>query len=163
QRRPVADPPLQLTADGAAADVRTALERAVRRRCDGPACALLLSGGLDSSALAATAVAALEPARLPAIYSLLFSRHPPQNEARWGPRRAAVRRAPMARRSRAPPRYVLRRVGLAAGGRPALGRSRAPPAHRRLRRGGCPRALLGTRRGGGLACPAPAARPRPRR
>ena len=82
-RRPAAEARLGLTADDAAAQVRTALGRAVRRRCDGERSALLLSGGLDSSALAAVAVAELEPARLPAIYSLLFPRHPAQHEARW--------------------------------------------------------------------------------
>lgn len=64
--------------DGAEAEVKAALERAVEARLD-DAAGVLLSGGLDSAAVAATAAGLRGRPGLPA-YSLVFPQHPDVDE-----------------------------------------------------------------------------------
>ncbi len=66
-------------------ELRVAIERAVRRRCaNDETTAATLSGGLDSSSIAAVAVKTLEPNRAPVgAYSATFPNHPATDESHW--------------------------------------------------------------------------------
>jgi asparagine synthase (glutamine-hydrolysing) len=77
--------PISLGADEAAAELRAAIVRAVGRRCrPGDVSGVMLSGGLDSSAVAATAARTLCADRAPvAGYSAVFPRHPDLDESRY--------------------------------------------------------------------------------
>lgn len=74
--------PLDLPAPELAVRVRSELGRAVRRRLDGDGeTGVLMSGGLDSAAVAAVAVAEGEPGRVSA-YSGVFPEHPRVDESK---------------------------------------------------------------------------------
>jgi asparagine synthase (glutamine-hydrolysing) len=77
--------PVRLGADEAAAELRAAIIRAVGRRCrPGERSGVMLSGGLDSGAVAATAARTLGADRAPvAGYSAVFPRHPDLDESRY--------------------------------------------------------------------------------
>jgi asparagine synthase (glutamine-hydrolysing) len=82
-RRPVRPP--RVPAADAPAAVRDGVIRAVGRRCPaGETVAVQLSGGLDSTVVAATAARALPPDRRPhAHYSVLFPGFRDQDESDW--------------------------------------------------------------------------------
>ena len=77
--------PVSLGADEAAAELRAAILRAVGRRCrPGERSGVMLSGGLDSGAVAATAARTLGADRAPvAGYSAVFPQHPELDESRY--------------------------------------------------------------------------------
>jgi asparagine synthase (glutamine-hydrolysing) len=77
--------PVSLGADEAAAELRASIVQAVERRCrPGDRSGVMLSGGLDSSAVAATAARTLDPGRAPAAgYSAVFPLHPELDESRY--------------------------------------------------------------------------------
>ena len=73
--------PVEQPVDELALELRGALERAVGRRLDpGESTAILMSGGLDSSAVAALAARAGAPGRVSA-YSAVFPEHPAVDES----------------------------------------------------------------------------------
>ncbi len=75
-------PPLDGSPSELADQLREQIALAVRRRCPADqTTAVMLSGGLDSSSLAAVAVRTLEPGRAPVgTYSMTFPRHPDSDE-----------------------------------------------------------------------------------
>jgi asparagine synthase (glutamine-hydrolysing) len=83
QRRPA--PPARATEGDPAVLVRDAVIRAVRRRCpEGEPVAVLVSGGLDSTIVAAVGARELPPECRPqAHYSVLFPGHRGQDESEW--------------------------------------------------------------------------------
>jgi asparagine synthase (glutamine-hydrolysing) len=81
--------PGRISREDAAEAVRDSIRTAVRRRAhDGDSTAVLLSGGIDSSSVAATATTALAPERRPRrAYTVTFPGHPEIDE---GPLTAMV-------------------------------------------------------------------------
>ncbi len=104
-------------------EVRAALVRSVRRRtADTRDVGVLLSGGLDSSAIAALTVAANARSRtsVPRAYSATFPSHPEADEAQWLDRVAAQLGIPSTR-------IVVRGGSALAGALQYLSAWRVPP------------------------------------